>query len=258
MTNKVKRIFLLIGLTKESAHWDDTFVEKLKELYDTQEVIAMDLPGAGKYLDLASPLTMEGIVSMTRDHYQDYFKNSDQFENILVAISLGGMVATEWLKNFPNDFSKFVIVNSSFKGLSPVYKRVQPKAMLEFFKIFGTADDKKREDRIIKLCGNNVQNHPPILEKWVKIAKERPMSKLNMIRQTIAGARFNPEYRPEIPTLIIAARHDKLAHHSCSENLQKYWNGDFHMIEEVHIGHGVHIDAPNELAQIIYEWSEKA
>jgi pimeloyl-ACP methyl ester carboxylesterase len=83
------------------------------------------------------------------------------------------------------------------------------------------------------------------------------MAKLNMVRQTIAGARFNPDYKPEIPTLIIAARHDRLAHYSCSENLQKVWNGDFHMIEEVHIGHGVHIDAPIELAQIIYEWSEK-
>lgn len=255
--NKPKRIFLLIGLTKESAHWDDTFVAKLKELYKTDSVIAMDLPGAGKFLDLASPLSISGIVSLTRGHYLTKFDDSDQFENILVAISLGGMVATEWLKNYPEDFSKFVIVNSSFKGLSPIYKRVQPKAMLEFFKIFGTKDDSKREDKIIKLCGNNKENHETIHKKWVKIAKERPISKLNMIRQTIAGARFSPDYRPEIPTLIIAAKHDRLAHYSCSENLQKAWNGDLHMIEEVHIGHGVHIDAPNELAQIIYEWSEK-
>jgi len=257
MTNKPKRIFLIIGLTKESAHWDDSFVQKLKDLYQTDEVIALDLPGAGKYLDLASPLTMKGIVSMTRDHYQEYFAESERYENLLVAISLGGMVATEWLKSYPLDFSKFVIINSSFKGLSPVYKRVQPKAILEFFKIFGTVDNGKREDLVIKLCGNNSKNYEAIHKKWTRIANERPMAKLNMVRQTIAGARFNPDYKPEIPTLIIAARHDRLAHHSCSENLQKVWNGDFHMIEEVHIGHGVHIDAPIELAQIIYEWSEK-
>jgi pimeloyl-ACP methyl ester carboxylesterase len=257
MTKKSKRIFLLIGLTKESAHWDDSFVEKLKELYQTENVVAMDLPGAGKYLNMASPLSITGIVSKTRDHYQDYFKDSEKFENILVAISLGGMVAAQWLKLFSNDFSKFVIVNSSFKGLSPVYKRVQPKAVLEFLKIFKTKDNAKREDLVIKLCGNNSDNYEAIHRKWTKIADERPMTKLNMLKQTLAGARFKPDYRPQIPTLIIASRHDRLAHHSCSENLQKVWNGDFHMIEEVHIGHGVHIDAPIELAQIIYEWSEK-
>lgn len=257
MSKKPTRIFLIIGLTKESKHWDDSFVAKLKELFQTEHLVAMDLPGAGQFLSQASPLTMKGIVSKTRDHYNEHFLDTDKYENLLVAISLGGMVSTQWLQDYPNDFQKFVIVNSSFKGLSPVYKRVQPKAIPEFLKIASTKDPAKREDLVIKLCGNNTKNYKHVHDKWVEIAKERPMSVINMVRQTIAGARFNPSFVPKIPTFIIAARFDRLAHFSCSENLQKVWKADFHMIEDKHIGHGVHFDAPIELAQLIYEWSEK-
>ena len=252
MSKKSTRIFLIIGITKESAHWDDTFVEKLKEKYQTDDIVAIDLPGAGKFLDKKSPLSMEGVVKETRSNYKDLLDNTK--DNILVSISLGGMVATEWLKQYPGDFQKFVIVNSSFRGFSPVYKRVQPWAIRKFFKVFMASNEEEREHHIIDLCSNNSEAYDSTKNKWVKIAKERPMSKENMLRQLLAGSRYKPMHKPQIPTLIIAARHDKLAHFSCSEKLHQKWGGDFYLMDEEHIGHGVHLDAPQQLAQVIYEW----
>jgi len=83
------------------------------------------------------------------------------------------------------------------------------------------------------------------------------MSRANMVRQLIAGAAYKSTYKPNLPLLIIATRHDKIAHHSCSEDLHKNWGGDLHMIEEDYVGHAAHIDAPVELATIIYDWTEK-
>lgn len=253
MSKKPTRIFLVIGLTKESAHWDDTFVQSLKDKFQTEDIVAVDLPGAGQFLDKKSPLSMEGVVKETRANYAKYLDGTTH--NILVSISLGGMVSTEWIKHYPTDFERFVIVNSSFRGFSPVYKRVQPWAMRKFFKVFLAENEEQREHHIIDMCTNNADVYDYTKEKWVKLAKERPMAKINMVRQLLAASRYKPSHKPELPTLIIAAKHDRLAHFSCSEKLHKAWGGDFHLMEEEHIGHGVHIDAPKELAQVIYDWA---
>ena len=253
MSKKVTRIFLVIGLTKESAHWDESFVTALKEKFQTNEVIALDLPGSGQYLNKTSPLTMEGVVKETRANYQKFLQGDTH--NILVAISLGGMVATEWLKHYPADFERFVIINSSFKGFSPVYKRVQPWAIQKMLQVFVSQTPEAKEHHTIDLCSNNPDVYDSVKEKWVNIAKVRPMAKSNMLRQLIAGALYSPNHRPSIPTLIIAAKHDKLAHYSCSKKLHEKWGGDFHLIEDERIGHGVHIDAPEKLAMIIHDWA---
>lgn len=253
MSNKPIRIFLIIGLTKEGAHWDDHFIENLKKKFNTEDVITVDLPGSGRFQDQKSPLSMAGIVNETRKNYLDSFQGDRH--NILVSVSLGGMVATEWIKHYPKDFEKFVIINSSFRGFSPVHKRVQPWAMKKFFQVFLAGSDEEREHHVIDLCSNNSDMYDRTKRKWLKLAKERSMAKSNMLRQLLAGTRYTPDCKPEIPTLIVAARHDKLAHFSCSESLQKKWNKDLYIFEEEHIGHGAHIDAPEELATVIHDWA---
>ncbi len=253
MSNKPVRLFLVIGLTKEGAHWDDTFVENLKKKFNTDDVITVDLPGSGQFLDKKSPLSMEGIVKETRAHYSKFLQGDSH--NIMVSVSLGGMVATEWIKHYPADFEKFVIINSSFRGFSPVHKRVQPWAMKKFFNVFLAGTDEDREHHVIDLCSNNADMYDHTKHKWVKLAKEGSMAKSNIVRQLLAATRYSPDHKPEIPTLIIAARHDKLAHFSCSESLQEKWNKDLHIFEQEHIGHGAHIDAPDELATVIHDWA---
>jgi len=256
--SKKTRVFLMIGLTKESEHWDDLFIETLKKKYDGCEVIAMDLPGAGRFLDMKSPLTMGGIVRQTRKSYQEFFQDNDEYNNIMVSISLGGMVSIEWLRIFPKDFQQFVIVNSSLKGICSLTERVQPSAIGKFFKIFLANKAEVKEDLILKLCGNSQEAYTRNYDKWVKLSHDRPMSKENMVRQVVAGAIFNPDFTPQIPFYIIAARHDRLASYTCSQKLHQKWGGKFHLIEDEKVGHGVHIDAPVQLANLIHEWSESA
>ena len=246
-------IFLIIGLTKESAHWDDLFIEKLKEFYGVDNITAIDLPGTGKFLGQKSPATIPEIVALSRKNYADLFQQDEN--RLLVAISLGGMVATEWIKQFPNDFNQFVIMNSSFKGLNPLLKRLQPWGMAQFFKVFLAPTHATKERFILELVSNREEVQKNTLTKWIQISKERPITKENMVRQTLAAARFTFNHKPEIPTFIIASIHDRLAHFSCSQALHQEWGGDFHLIEDPNAGHGLHVDIPEKLARLISDWS---
>jgi pimeloyl-ACP methyl ester carboxylesterase len=247
------RIFLIIGLTKESAHWDDVFIEKLKEFYDVEDITAIDLPGTGAFIDQKSPATISEIVSVSRKNYESLFIKDEN--RLLVAISLGGMVATEWTRQFPQDFNQFVIMNSSFKGLNPLFKRLQPWGMTQFLKVFLAPTHTSKEKFILELVSNQKEVQKNTLSKWVEISKERPISKENMVRQTVAAARYTFNHKPEIPTFIIASTHDRLAHFSCSQALHKEWGGDFHLIEDPKAGHGLHVDIPEMLARLITDWS---
>ncbi len=251
---KKRKLFLIIGLTKESGHWDDNFVEKLKEDFKTDNLVAFDIPGNGKFIKEQTPKSITKIVEKMRTVYLNDINTDADTENILISISLGGMIATEWTRLYPNDFNRMVIVNSSFSNLSPVYKRVQPKAMKTFFKIILTKSHEKREQMILDMCVNNKNAHQKTHEKWVQIAKTRPVSEKNMIIQTYAGSKYKVDHKPNIPVYIIAAKHDKLAHFSCSKKIHDKWGGDFTLIDDETIGHGVHIDAPDKLSQLICDW----
>lgn len=245
----------MIGLTKEGAHWDDTFIKAIQEKMGAYKVTCIDLPGSGQYMDQTSPTSIDKIAVKTRENYEELIH--DQDHNILISISLGGMVGYSWVRQFPSDFSKFVIINSSFKNLSPLPERVQPGAILEFFKIFFSLSKKERDKKIIQLTVNNRSLHSATLDKWFKLASKRDMSAGNTIRQTFAANKFGLSSKPSIPTYVIAAKSDRLASFRCSEKLVNHWQCDHYFFESPLIGHALHIDAPKELAEKIDLWSQK-
>lgn len=255
MNNNNLQIVLMIGLTKESSHWDPDFVNNVKKAFGTHDLLLLDLPGSGSRLNEKSPLTIKEIVESTREYYQDRLNNDK--EKILISISMGGMVGSKWCHLFPNDFSYFVIMNSSFKNLSPVHKRVQPGAMKEFLKIFTTKDHEKREEKIIKLCSNNESKHAQTLKTWVKLAEEKAMTQENMLRQTIAAARFSMDFKLKNKVLIIVALYDKLAHFTCSQKIRDFWEADYQEIDSPDVGHAIHIDASSQAPEIIHKWYMK-
>ena len=252
--NKTPKIFLLIGLTKASLHWDQTFIQTLKDLYQTEDVIPFNIPGNGPLNDLQTPFGIPAIVKSMRDIHAKQLVRDDDRPHLLISISLGGMLATEWLNQYPRDFDRLVIINSSFKGFSPVWKRVQPTAMKKFIQIFLAPTSEKKEELITEMCGNNPDRRNNVRDSWVEIDKQFPLTKANLIKQTFSGALYNPKHIPTLPKLIIACKHDRLAHYSCSQKIHEKWGGEFHLIEDPLVGHGVHFDAPTKLATTIHNW----
>lgn len=249
------QVVLVIGLTKESAHWDDDFISNIKLQFQTDDLLLVDLPGSGVRVLEKSPLSMNEIVHSTRKFYES--KLAIDKKRILVSISMGGMVGSKWCDLYPDDFDAFIIMNSSFKNLSGLTKRVQPSAIKEFFNIFLTRNHERREEKIIKLCSNRSEKHAKIIKKWTEIASERAMSQENMVRQTFAAAKYKMDFQLKCKVLIIVALNDRLAHYSCSSKLRDFWGADYLEISNENVGHAIHIDAAEEVPEIIKNWCLK-
>jgi pimeloyl-[acyl-carrier protein] methyl ester esterase len=247
-------LYLVIGLNKESGHWDQVFLEEMKKNFQTDKLHFLDLPGAGTWLDGEMPWSITEAVKKMRQHYRMKFQPNEK--RILIALSLGGMAASEWVKQAPQDFDGFVIVNSSFKTYSPLLKRVQPYAMKKFIQIFLAKTIEEKEKFITTLSCNNEEGIKRVYERWVKLGKERALSDKNLVRQTFAGATYKNKFIPNIPTLVIAAKHDRLAHYTCSEKLKEAWGAQYYLFDNPKIGHAIHVDAPVEFAEVIYNWTQ--
>jgi len=243
-------LYLIIGLTKESRHWSKDFLQALEVKLKPNSVQLIDLPGSGKFLHKPSPHKMEMIVNEARSQLTFNPKN----KRVVIAISLGGMSAWSWVTQYPDDFTHLVMINSSLAKLSPMWKRVQPKAIFKFFGIAAASKGHKKEKKILDLCANNKTNAEKILNDWAKIGEEAGMSLQNTLRQIIAGMLFSPKVKPKLPLLVIAAKNDQLAHFSCSEAIANHSAAELVIVNDPSIGHAFHVDAPELLADTIGDW----
>jgi pimeloyl-ACP methyl ester carboxylesterase len=243
-------IYLVIGLTKESRHWSQDFISELKQVLNPKEIHLVDLPGSGKFLSQKSPTSVAKIVDMARSH-QTF---NHERKRLIVAISLGGMVAWEWVTRYPNDFDAMVMINSSLAGISPTFKRLQPKALIDFFRIAAAPKGTVKEKLILDLCSNHTQNASKIHPHWTQLSLEANMHFPNVLSQLLAGMRFRPKKIPSLPLLVVAAKHDRLAHYSCSETIANLSKAKFVLCEDQSVGHAFHVDGPEFLVKEIKEW----
>lgn len=263
-------LYLLIGLSKEGGHWNPEFVSEIQKRLNPRSITRLDLPGSGNWREHPEgrrhPWSIPESARIMRALYSPLLEaqKAGDSKRILIAISLGGMVGLEWIRQFPQDFDGLVIINSSMRGISKLPKRIQPQAMARFFQIFLTPSPERKERLVLDLCSNHPERSEKIHPQWVQIAKERPMHWSNLIRQTVAGARFQIAEFPNIPRLILASKGDRLAHYECSVQLHEVWSavhpnssaGKLRVIDEPHVGHAFHIDDPGRLTLEIQQWIE--
>jgi hypothetical protein len=97
------------------------------------------------------------------------------------------------------------MINSSLGNLSPFWKRVQPKAILQFVKIALASNGKGKEKLILELTSHNQKNADKIFPKWEEIGKVANMSFANTVRQVLAGFKFKPGVAPKIPYFLASS-----------------------------------------------------
>lgn len=243
-------IYLVIGLTKESRHWSADFLQEIKDRLSPKGLHFIELPGAGQFNQVKSPANIGKIVDEARSQLMFHSER----KRLVVAISLGGMVAWEWVTRYPNDFHGLVMINSSLAGISPLFKRLRPGALGEFFKIALAPRGEKKEKLVLNLCSNHENNSKKILPYWTELSLEASMSFPNVLNQLFAAMRFRPTKRPVLPMLVIASKHDKLAHYSCSEQIAGLVKAKFILCEDEKVGHAFHVDAPQFLVKQIEDW----
>lgn len=236
---KQKHFYLIRGLMREKGHWG-SFLEHLQIAFPDCLITSLDIPGAGDYHDSPSPLSITRIVEQMR---LDYLKTKlPTEESHLVAISLGGMIAIEWIRKFPTDFSTATLINTSMGRISPFHQRLKPSALWFLLKI-PLLKGRQMESRILKLVSHDESLFEKTLDAWEIINKKRPVSILNTIRQLYAAASYRPgNFRPIIPIQILASTNDKMVNTECSRAIARKWNLPFE--EHPSAGHELTVDDP--------------
>ena len=213
---------LLRGLARESAHWGD-FIALLQATFPDANVTMLDLPGTGRFHKEVSPLTIRAITGEVRHHALD--QGCLQQPVTILAISLGAMVAWEWMRNYPDDIRGASLINTSFADLSPFYHRLRWQSYGKFAALVMNRDVRNRESAIVQWVSNRRDQDEQISLAWSKIQNQRPISLKNSFRQIIAAANYRPgDIKPKQPILLINGKGDRLVAPICSELIYKKWN----------------------------------
>lgn len=245
---------LLRGLTREARHWGG-LPQQLAGLPGTGQVVALDLPGNGVFHRQASPASVRGIMALARRQLQAQGVAPPWH---LLAMSLGGMVATDWAQQHPQEVSRLVLINTSMRPFSSVTERLRPgnwPALALLAARWHNADHTERT--IHRLTCNNTSSREADVAAWVQIRQTAPVSPANAWRQLLAAAQFScAPQAPACPTLVLSSSADRLVNPRCSHRLVEAWQATHH--SHPRAGHDLPHDDAGWVCQHIHHWLAKS
>lgn len=245
-------IYLLRGIGRESGHWGQTFLKQMSAHFPEAHLVLMDLPGAGSLYQENALISIEQMADFLHNRYADSLKQLPG-KQVLMATSLAGNVALDWVVRYPEDFDGVAMVGATFKGFCPSYKRVQPEAKKLFFEIFFTANIIRREQKFIEINTNRFSDSDSLLLAWVQIQRQHPVTQGTLLKQTLAGMKYHPpKTKPSIPVLIVGSEGDKIPEADCIRAVATHLGGQLAMHPTA--GHAIPIDAPCWLSDTFAHW----
>ena len=254
----IEVLFILIrGLGRESEHWGD-FPKKLQAKISNSLVKCIDLPGTGENLAMTSPIHMRELSEFVR-HETEFFKEKNKIEKIptfILAPSLGGMVAADWMLSYPKDLEGAILINTSFSSWSKIWERLQPQAIRHILHIvLKEKDFFARESEVVKMVSNDKEKFTMHAKAWSHVFSARPIQLTTIMRQLIAAHSFKPpKVKIETPTLLLASSKDRMVNPVCSELIQKVWQCSI----EIHpwAGHDIPLDDADWVVDKTLMWYE--
>tara|TARA_Y100001937_G_scaffold128748_1_gene207546 strand:+ start:10746 stop:11726 length:981 start_codon:yes stop_codon:yes gene_type:complete len=171
----------------------------------------------------------------------------------LFAISLGGMVALDWLHRYPEDFDCAFIVNSSMKGLSPFYHRMRPGAALDILKaVYHGLLRKDIESMESAVFGRSCNNEDTqSLAHWIELQNRYPVRFSNFLRQLWAALRFRAPAADFPPPVFLVSRNDRLVNPACSDALFRRFGRPGRYFVHPFAGHDLTTDDPEGTAEFL-------
>ena len=241
---------LLRGLTREARHWGP-LPALLRAATATDSVLPLDLPGNGVFARLRAPLDVADMVGFAR---LAALQSGVAGPYRILAMSLGGMVATAWAQRHPRDIERIVLINTSMRPFSRATERLRPEAWADLLRIASRWGDAARAEALIhRLTCNNRQSIADDLAAWRAIRESAPVSRANALRQLFAAAQFSAGRMPPArPVLILSSQDDRLVNPDCSTQLAAAW----HATHRRHpwAGHDLPHDDPAWTCEVISTW----
>jgi pimeloyl-ACP methyl ester carboxylesterase len=255
---------LLRGLTREQGHWGPFPLLLQKALPPDSQVITPDLPGNGLLWRARSPASVADMVEAVRLQLAESSRPGPYH---VVAMSLGAMVAVEWAHRHPHELLSAVLINTSLKPYSPPWRRLQPRHYLNILRLLLTkASAESWERAILQMTTRHPSCHADhlgaaeqtaqeaaILNQWLSLRAQHPVSTINGLRQLWAAARYHaPHTAPPVPLLLLNGQGDCLVHPSCSNVLASSWSVP--LIKHPTAGHDLPLDAGPWVVQQVQQW----
>ncbi|MFM8342831.1 MAG: alpha/beta fold hydrolase, partial [Methylomonas sp.] len=242
---------LLRGLSREAGHWGE-FVPQMQTALPNVKVNTLDLPGTGRFYQQTSPNRIDAILQATRQQaLQDGLLKQPIH---LLAVSLGGMVAWEWLQRYPQEIESAILVNTSFANLSRFYQRLRWQAYSQLVGALTSHDTYQRELAIVRMVSNRADCERQIIARaWAKLHQQHPISLSTSLKQITAAARYKPTLsRPQLPVLLLNSLGDRLVSANCSVAIQQRYQLPLH--SHPNAGHDLALDAPEWLIEQAVSW----
>jgi pimeloyl-ACP methyl ester carboxylesterase len=210
----------LRGWSREARHWND-FPADFRAFNPQARVVAMDLPGNGELHGVRSPTRVAPMVDAVRASLRVRHVEGPYH---LLGMSLGAMTCIDWAVRHPEEVRAGVLINTSVRPFSAFLERLRPanyRTLLELALL--ERDPRRREAAILRLT--SAAGDEAVVERWARLAGERPVTRLNVLRQLVAAARYRaPERPPDVPLLILAGAADRLVDPGCSRRLARQWS----------------------------------
>src|SRR6187402_286391 len=181
---------LLRGLTREGRHWGK-FLEhlRLEAALPGDQITLLDLPGNGRENGLPAPLHVSDMTTFVRSRAAAAGLKPPYR---LLAMSLGGMVATDWAQRHPQDIERLVLINTSMRPFAAMHERLRLSAWPQLLRAAALWNDSLRCEGIIHgVTCNRTDTFDDDLAVWTTIRRVAPVSAKNALRQLWAAARFH-------------------------------------------------------------------
>lgn len=245
---------LLRGLSRESGHWGE-FPQLLREQIVARqpgaELVLLDLPGNGVLYAQTSPVNVAAMVAACRGELAQRGITAPVH---VLAMSLGAMVASDWMVRYPDEICAAVLINTSLRPFSPFYLRLRP---LNYFKLLVLSVShltlRQREARVLRLT-TRLQSLPDaVLDHWVALQRKHPVTILNTLRQLLAAMRYRASYTcPMAPMLLLCSKTDSLVDWRCSQAISRAWGAPLRLHTQA--GHDLPLDDGPWVARAVGDW----
>ena len=242
--NRPAHFVLLRGLWREARHWSE-FPGHLQQQFPGALISTPDIPGNGVRNQETSPDTIAGMTDTLRQQV-------DLSQPVrLIALSMGGMIAIDWMTRYPAEIKAAVLINTSARPLSPFYRRLRWTAYAHLLHLLFHSRAEREAD-ILRLTSNRHSQDGKLLESWRQWQRQNPVSPASTRNQLLAAMKFSIITKPQQPLLVVTSQADRLVDYRCSRKLAQTWNADY--VEHESAGHDLPLDEPEWLVQTIRQW----
>ena len=214
----------------------------------------------GTARQLSAPWSVAGIVEDLRGRWLELRAEQppDRADEpwAILAISLGGMVAMEWMHRHPDDFERGVVIVSSAANLSPPWRRLLPSCTPNYLRALFARDFPARERRVLAIITNDSERLGELVALNVELAEATPIPIPVANKQLLAATLWGAPSRLPVPVLFLGSDADHMVHPDCTPKLA----ARFGMPHRMHTwaGHEIPHDDPDWVAQQVADWIETA